>query len=563
MAGSGGSSIAAEQMRTSTSLPTLAEARLKSSHAIALGEKHAITSRTLHTSCSIRADAAAAMLEAGRNPPSSSLRRAPRAPWRARGAAHIATLPQSDASCLPREAESPPAPRVKCEPYLRDFLTSDSAAGTAAPVSIDASWTTTLPFTRGGKRPANRRASKGSPEEVLDLLRKSPLFARLTDEELQYVVATAQPRRVNRYEVLIRQGLLGSTLYMLLDGELHCFNDRGVDVVVKRRGAVVGEAALIARCPRAANVVAETPCRLLCWQHDELVGLNLDRMEAKQKVISQALLNLPFFTNLPMLQLKALGEIMQVDTYKGGSVIFGEGELEDSLFLLLEGAVNVYDGAPSPPIGFGPADAQLISRYDANSVTPWVGEMALWANKPPNASVVATEGSKLLVLSRASFEKFMAAMPEFRQLFTAHSNAFGRLAQLTQTKQELLGKGSSKREVGSNFLGSALTSWAVKVKDPNAGARSSQETVQMSAPELVRVRRWERLTMGVLNKGKDKDARLAAGVAAIPSTLSLDTEAFEFSLRPTSPDPLLAPGPPGSGLPPLRSGRPPTPVWRR
>ena len=153
-------------------------------------------------------------------------------------------------------------------------------------------------------------------------------------------------------------------------------------------------------------------------------------------------------------------------------------------------------------------------------------------------------------------------MPEFRQLFAAHSNAFGRLAQLTQTKQELLGKGSSKREVGSNFLGSALTSWAVKAKDPNAAARSSQETVQMSAPELLRVRRWERLALGVLNKGKDKDARLAAGMAATPSTFSLDTEAFEFSLRPTSPDPLLAPGPPGSGLSPVRSGRP-SPVWRR
>ena len=502
------------------------------------------------------------MFEAARHVPSSSWRRPSRTPWRAR-AAQVATEPLADASSsLPQEVEPPPAPRVKCEPYLRDLLTSDPAAGSVAPASIDASWPTTLPFARGGKRRATTSAAWGSTEEAVRLLQKSPLFARLTDEELQNVLAIAQPKRINRYEVLIRQGLLGSTLYMLLDGELHCFNDRGLDVLVKRQGDVVGEAALIAKCPRAANVVAGTSCRLLCWQHEQLVGLNLDRMEAKTKVISQALRNLPFFSNLPLLQLKALGEIMEVDTYKSGSVIFGEGELEDSLFVLLEGAVNVYDGAPPPPFGFGPVDAQLISRYDANTARPWVGEMALWVNKPPNASVVATEGSKLLVLSRSSFEKFMVAMPEFRQLFTAHSNAFSRLMQLTQTKQELMGKGSSKRQVSSNFLGSALTSWAVKAKDPNAAARSSQETVQMSAPELLRVRRWERLALGVLNKGKDKDARLASGAPAMPSTFSLTTEAFEHNQRPVSPDPLLAPGPPGSGLPPIRSGRP-SPVWRR
>lgn len=530
-------------MRPSASLPVLAQVQQQKPAPLSLGAQHAITTRTLHTSCSIRADAAAAMLEAGRYVPSSSRRRAPRAPWRAR-AAPIATLPDSDESCLPREAEPIPAPRVKCEPYLRAFLTSDPAAGASAPVSIDTSWPTKLPFTRGGKRPATTHASKVSSEEVLGLLRKSPLFSRLAEEELEHVVREAQPRPVNRYEVLIRQGLLGSTLYLLLEGELHCFSDRGIDVIMHRPGDVVGEAALVARCPRAANVVAETPCRLLCWQHDQLVGLNLDRDEAKSKVISQALLSLPFFSNLPMLQLRALGEIMQVDTYKGGSVIFGEGELEDSLFLLLEGAVNVYDGEPPPPYGPGPGDAQLISRYDANSVTPWVGEMALWANKPPNASVVATVGSKLLVLSRASFEKFMAAMPEFRQLFTAHSNAFGRLAQLTQTKQELLGKGSGgkPRPRGASFLGSALTSWAAKAKDPDAAARSSQETAQMSVPELLRVRRWERLALGVLNKGKDKDQRLASGAAQMPSTFSLTPEAFAFNLRPrrpASPDPLL------------------------
>ena len=69
----------------------------------------------------------------------------------------------------------------------------------------------------------------------------------------------------------------------------------GVDLRVSKQGDIVGEGALVARCPRAATVVATCPCRLLCWPAAQLEGVHIDRKEAKAHVISQALFQLPFF----------------------------------------------------------------------------------------------------------------------------------------------------------------------------------------------------------------------------------------------------------------------------
>ena len=99
------------------------------------------------------------------------------------------------------------------------------------------------------------------------------------------------------------------------------------------QGLLLGEGALVARCPRAANVVACCNSRLLCWKADQLQGLHgIDHTVAQVTVVSHALEQLPFFCNLPVAQLKALSTIMAVDSFPGSSVIFHEGELDDQLF---------------------------------------------------------------------------------------------------------------------------------------------------------------------------------------------------------------------------------------
>ena len=294
----------------------------------------------------------------------------------------------------------PQSRKLKPSPYLKQLLTSEDPTLFAGP--------TLQPVHR---RLDSHTQAAGRAEDLLALLRKVPFFSGCDEAELQHVLRTAQLCHVKRYGVLIRQGTLGSTFYMLLDGELHCANDKGVDVRLSGQGLLLGEGALVARCPRAANVIACCNSRLLCWKADQLQGLRgIDHTVAQMTVVCHALRHLPFFCNLPEAQLKALSAIMAVDSFPGSSVVFHEGELDDQLFLLLEGAVNVYAGAPPSPWGDGPPDASLISHHEAAGAgsgandehgSLWVGEMALWANRPPNASVVSTEPSKLLILPQA------------------------------------------------------------------------------------------------------------------------------------------------------------------
>ena len=294
----------------------------------------------------------------------------------------------------------PPSRKLKPSPYLKQLLSAEDPTLSVGPA----------PLQPVHRRLDSHTQAAGSAEDLLSLLRKVPFFSGCDETELQHVLRTAQVCHVKRYGVLIRQGTLGSTFYMLLDGELHCANDKGVDVRLSGQGLLLGEGALVARCPRAANVVACCNSRLLCWKADQLQGLHgIDHTSAQTTVVSHALKQLPFFCNLPVAQLKALSAIMAVDSFPGSSVIFDEGELDDQLFLLLEGAVNVYAGAPPSPWGDGPPDASPISHHEAAGAGSganderglWVGEMALWANRPPNASVVATEPSKLLILTQA------------------------------------------------------------------------------------------------------------------------------------------------------------------
>ena len=75
--------------------------------------------------------------------------------------------------------------------------------------------------------------------------------------------------------------------------------------------------------------------------------------------------------------------------------------MADRLFLLLEGAVNVYAARRRSTRSTRAATAatRRFVRYDGGAAD--VGEI-LWANKPPNASVVATEPTKLLARTSRS-----------------------------------------------------------------------------------------------------------------------------------------------------------------
>jgi len=100
----------------------------------------------------------------------------------------------------------------------------------------------------------------------LNDLRKSPLFQGLSDDELQRLVDSAEPVSLEPGEVLIHQGVLGDSAYVVISGEFEIQKKTGQSVIkidVRNSGDVVGEMALLSSATRNATVIAKTQSEAL------------------------------------------------------------------------------------------------------------------------------------------------------------------------------------------------------------------------------------------------------------------------------------------------------------
>jgi signal transduction histidine kinase len=97
-------------------------------------------------------------------------------------------------------------------------------------------------------------------------IRKSPLFQGLSDDELQQLVDMAEPVTLRAGEILIRQGELGDSAYVVISGDFEVQKQSGQSLIkidVRNPGDVVGEMALLSRGPRNATLIAKTDGEVL------------------------------------------------------------------------------------------------------------------------------------------------------------------------------------------------------------------------------------------------------------------------------------------------------------
>src|SRR5258707_11271686 len=100
----------------------------------------------------------------------------------------------------------------------------------------------------------------------LNDLRKSPLFQGLSDDELQRLMDMAEPLSLRAGEILIKQGELGDSAYVVISGEFEIQKQSGQSLIkidVRHPGDVVGEMALLSRTPRNATVISKTDSEAL------------------------------------------------------------------------------------------------------------------------------------------------------------------------------------------------------------------------------------------------------------------------------------------------------------
>jgi hypothetical protein len=128
-----------------------------------------------------------------------------------------------------------------------------------------------------------------SHPESWDLFRECRPFTALPPAALQEMFATAEERTYQAGDALLRQGDPGDALLVLLEGSARArLRDEHGSHWVGRftSGDVVGEMALVTREPRTADVIAESPVRVLL-----LPTATFDRLATRHLELCMVLTN--------------------------------------------------------------------------------------------------------------------------------------------------------------------------------------------------------------------------------------------------------------------------------
>jgi CRP/FNR family cyclic AMP-dependent transcriptional regulator len=137
-----------------------------------------------------------------------------------------------------------------------------------------------------------------------------------------------------------------------------------------------------------------------------------------------ALKQVPLFAHFSLEQLEVVARACRAQVQVAGDVVMREGDLGGDLFLVLSGRVHVYRG-------HGTSEQLDLGTLGAGS---YVGEMAIFDDKPRSATVIAEEETRMLVLSGDRLKELILQTPEmsfqiFRVLTTRVREVEVRLEQ--------------------------------------------------------------------------------------------------------------------------------------
>ncbi len=110
---------------------------------------------------------------------------------------------------------------------------------------------------------------------------------------------------------------------------------------------------------------------------------------------TDALQQTPFFAGLPVEELEAIAAVGETVTFEPGAAIVTEGELGDSMYVVLAGTAEVDVGG----------------RFHRLAEGDFFGEMALISSRKRIATVKATERVEALRIPADAFQSFLLEHP--------------------------------------------------------------------------------------------------------------------------------------------------------
>ncbi|MBU0495621.1 MAG: cyclic nucleotide-binding domain-containing protein [Chloroflexi bacterium] len=248
------------------------------------------------------------------------------------------------------------------------------------------------------------------------ILRSVPLFARLSDDEIDLIAKRLRVQRYPAGTVVFHVGDPSGAMYLIKTGSIEILLSATdpTPLEVIKPGGFFGDVALISDRPRnMAARVSHEGAELWILPRDQFANLvaakpvlasrlavsNGLAVHADEKLVD-LLCGVPFFASLDPAEIQAVAAKMNAQFHKPNTLIFAEGAPAEAMYLVGEGAVKVIASEAS--------ETRILATLGPGNV---FGELALLTNRPHAVAVRTITDAKLWSLRRADFDLLAAQHP--------------------------------------------------------------------------------------------------------------------------------------------------------
>jgi cAMP-dependent protein kinase regulator len=240
---------------------------------------------------------------------------------------------------------------------------------------------------------------------ILDAIKPNILFQSLDDTQRSQVVDAMEKKIVTASPDIITVGEEGDNFYVLEKGAADVYVPKlGPDpILTYKPGNSFGELALMYNTPRAATVKATADCVLWALDRSSFRRLLISTLMEKRQKHEAFLAKVPILSSMSHSEQSMVVECLVESNHDGGSTIITQGEPGNHFYIVESGSLIAKMNQ-----GPGTADVE-VATYGSGD---YFGELALIADKPRAASIIATSDCKLLSLERKTFTRVLGPIDE-------------------------------------------------------------------------------------------------------------------------------------------------------
>jgi len=246
--------------------------------------------------------------------------------------------------------------------------------------------------------------------DTLDLVRKVPVFASMSEGEFGRLAREFKSRRFGPGEAIIHEGEPGDSFHVVRLGRVEVLkkSEAGEQSLNQLgRGQYFGEAALLSGAPRNATIRAVTPAETLYLNREDFERLAPKDFDPQGNLHSvmrhrATLQHVPLFAQFDTGELDLLAGKLERLEVGAGQTIFNHGEQADRFYVIESGKVSV-----RVPVLSEDGGSELVERA-ALGTGEYFGEIALMLNVPRTATIVALGPTVLLALKAAEFNRLLS-----------------------------------------------------------------------------------------------------------------------------------------------------------